>query len=60
VGTRFGSAFGLSAFSAGVTVTMVTTSNAGVKVGMVGRGETVDVGGMGVCVAVGTSETVDV
>lgn len=39
---------------------MVETSNAGVKLAMVGRGVTVDVGGMGVCVAVGTSEAVDV
>jgi len=41
-------------------VTMVETSNVGVKVGMVGRGVTVDVGGMSVWVFVGTNEGVDV
>ena len=41
-------------------MTIVETSNVGVKVGIVGRGVTVDVGGMGVCVAVGTSEGVNV
>ena len=51
---------GHDAFSAGVTVTMVETSNVGVKVGMVGRGVTVAVGGIDVCVADGTSEGTDV
>ena len=37
-------------------MTIVEASNVGVKVGMVGKGVTVDVGGMGVCVAVGTNE----
>ena len=41
-------------------MTMVETSNVGVKVGMVGRGVTVDVGRMGVCVAVGVNEGMDV
>ncbi|HKJ37996.1 MAG TPA: hypothetical protein VJ972_04425 [Anaerolineales bacterium] len=46
---------GQSAFGAGVTVTIVETSNVGVKVGMVGRGvkDAVDVAeGMDVCAAV--------
>jgi len=38
------SSFGHSAFGAGVTVTMVETSNVGVKVGIVGRGVIVMVG----------------
>jgi hypothetical protein len=47
--------FGHSAFGTGVTVTIVETSNVGVKVGMVGRGVMEAVGvdeGVGVCVAV--------
>ena len=58
-----GSIFGHSAFGAGVTVTMVETSNVGVKVGMVGRGviEAVSVAdGIDVCVAVGSGEGVSV
>jgi hypothetical protein len=39
---------------------MVETSNVGVKVGMVGRGVTVAVGGMGVCVFVGANVGVEV
>ena len=36
--TSFIESFGHSAFGAGVTVTIVETSNVGVKVGMAGRG----------------------
>ena len=38
MGVKDGFSFGHSAFDAGVTVTIVETSNMGVKVGMVGRG----------------------
>jgi hypothetical protein len=43
--------FGHSAFGAGVTVTIVEASNVGVKVGIVGRGVIVSVGG--ICVGLG-------
>ena len=46
---------GHSAFGAGVTVTIVETSNVGVKLGMVGRG-VMD----GVCVCVGSDVCVAV
>ena len=54
---------GHSAFGAGVTVTIIETSNVGVKVGMVGRGVTDAVGvaeGRSVRVAVGNGEGVEV
>jgi hypothetical protein len=62
-GIRFGFSIGHSAFGAGVTVTIVETSNVGVKVGMVGRGvmDAVDVAaGSAVRVGVGIGEDVDV
>ena len=52
-----------SALGAGVTVTIVETSNVGVKVGMVGRGvmDAVSVAvGMDVCVEVGSGDGVEV
>ena len=54
---------GHSAFGAGVTVTIVETSNFGVKVGMAGR-DVIDAVGVGegsaVCVAVGSRGGVEV
>jgi len=58
-----GSCFGHSAFDAGVTVTIVDTSNVDVKVGIVGRGviegDGVSVGRY-VAVVVGIGDEVDV
>jgi len=55
--------FGHSVFGAGVTVTIVETSNVGVKVGMVGKGVIEEVGvsvGRNVAVVVGIGDEVDV
>ena len=61
MGEKDGSTLGHSAFGAGVTVTIVETSNVGVKVGMVGRGVMDAVGvcvGRDVAVAVGIGDRV--
>src|SRR5258706_2882740 len=60
-----GFSFGHSAFGAGVTVTIVETSNVGVKAGMVGRGVMDAVGvaagsTVRVAVAVGSGDGVEV